>query len=118
MTEHAAVSSARLGRVYDLRQAGEHGQSTGRADDRPRQPCRHPLARAVAVVGKFRQRGGRQATEQVEPLAPRPHRDLDPDAVHLATARVLRTDSTALVTYDDRPALAAKNAGIEAVSPR
>jgi predicted nucleic acid-binding protein len=40
------------------------------------------------------------------------------DAIHLATARVLGTDLTALVTYDDRLALAAKDAGMEVLSPR
>ncbi|MFD7155729.1 type II toxin-antitoxin system VapC family toxin [Kribbella sp. NPDC059898] len=40
------------------------------------------------------------------------------DAIHLATARVLGTDLTAVVTYDDRLAEAAKDAGFEVVSPR
>lgn len=40
------------------------------------------------------------------------------DAIHLATARVLGTDLTALVTYHDRLALAARNAGMSIVSPR
>ncbi|MER7247882.1 type II toxin-antitoxin system VapC family toxin [Kribbella sp. NPDC000426] len=40
------------------------------------------------------------------------------DAIHLATARVLGSDLTALVTYDDRLAIAGKDAGFEIVSPR
>ncbi|WP_165553232.1 type II toxin-antitoxin system VapC family toxin [Kribbella speibonae] len=40
------------------------------------------------------------------------------DAVHLATARVLGTDLTALVTYDDRLAAAGKDAGFEVLGPR
>lgn len=40
------------------------------------------------------------------------------DAIHLATARVLGSDLTALVTYDDRLADAATDAGFEVVSPR
>ncbi|WP_427889315.1 type II toxin-antitoxin system VapC family toxin [Kribbella sp. GL6] len=40
------------------------------------------------------------------------------EAIHLATARVLGTDLTAVVTYDDRLAEAAEDAGFEVVSPR
>jgi hypothetical protein len=40
------------------------------------------------------------------------------DAIHLATARVLGAELTALVTYDDRLAAAGKDAGFEVVSPR
>lgn len=40
------------------------------------------------------------------------------DAIHLATARALGADLTALATYDERLATAANNAGIEIVSPR
>lgn len=40
------------------------------------------------------------------------------DAIHLATARVLGPDLTALVTYDDRLADAAVDAGFEVASPR
>lgn len=40
------------------------------------------------------------------------------DAIHLATARVLGSDLTALVTYDDRLALAGKDAGFEIAGPR
>jgi uncharacterized protein len=40
------------------------------------------------------------------------------DAIHLATARVLGTELTALVTYDDRLAAAGKDAGFEILSPR
>jgi len=39
------------------------------------------------------------------------------DAIHLATARVLGTDLTAIATYDVRLADAAKNAGLEVVAP-
>lgn len=40
------------------------------------------------------------------------------DAIHLATARVLGQDLTGLVTYDDRLARAASDAGFAVVSPR
>lgn len=40
------------------------------------------------------------------------------DAIHLATARVLGSDLTGLVTYDDRLATAADAAGIPLVAPR
>lgn len=40
------------------------------------------------------------------------------DAIHLATARVFGPDLTALVTYDDRLATAASDAGLTVVSPR
>jgi uncharacterized protein len=40
------------------------------------------------------------------------------DAIHLATARVLRPDLTSLVTYDDRLAKAASDAGIAVVAPQ
>ena len=39
------------------------------------------------------------------------------DAIHLATARVLGTDLTAIATYDVRLADAAKDAGMEVVAP-
>lgn len=39
------------------------------------------------------------------------------DAIHLATARVLGTDLTALTTYDVRLASAARDAGIEVIAP-
>lgn len=41
-----------------------------------------------------------------------------PDAIHLATARVLGPDLDGLVTYEDRLATAAKDAGIPVVEPR
>jgi predicted nucleic acid-binding protein len=40
------------------------------------------------------------------------------DAIHLATARVLGPDLDGLATYDDRLAVAAKDAGISVVDPR
>ena len=40
------------------------------------------------------------------------------DVIHLATARVLGADLTGVVTYDDRLAAAAKDAGFEIVDPR
>lgn len=40
------------------------------------------------------------------------------DAIHLATARLLGTDLAALVTYDDRLASAARDAGIPVIDPR
>jgi predicted nucleic acid-binding protein len=39
------------------------------------------------------------------------------DAVHLATARVLGTDLTAIATYDVRLAGAARDAGMEVIAP-
>lgn len=40
------------------------------------------------------------------------------DAIHLATAQRLGRDLTALVTYDDRMAVAAKQLGCRIVQPR
>jgi predicted nucleic acid-binding protein len=40
------------------------------------------------------------------------------DAIHLATARVLGTDLTAVVSYDDRLLKAAEDAGLGTESPR
>ena len=40
------------------------------------------------------------------------------DAIHLATARVLGPDLTGLVTYDERLATAARDAGISVIDPR
>jgi uncharacterized protein len=40
------------------------------------------------------------------------------DAIHLATARILAPELDALVTYDDRLARAAVDAGLVTVSPR
>jgi len=40
------------------------------------------------------------------------------DAIHLATARVLLPDLDGIATYDDRLALAAKDAGITIIDPR
>ena len=40
-----------------------------------------------------------------------------PDAIHLATARILAPDLDALVTYDDRLLRAAIDAGLVTVSP-
>lgn len=40
------------------------------------------------------------------------------DAIHLATARLLGTELTALLTYDDRLAKAADEAGISVHTPR
>jgi uncharacterized protein len=48
-----------------------------------------------------------------------PHRTLrSPDAIHLATARILAPELAAFVTYDDRLLKAASDAGIDTVSPR
>jgi predicted nucleic acid-binding protein len=41
-----------------------------------------------------------------------------PDAIHLATARVLGPDLDAIVSYDDRLLKAAGDAGLATVSPR
>ncbi|WP_156926072.1 hypothetical protein [Glycomyces arizonensis] len=40
------------------------------------------------------------------------------DAIHLATARLVAEDLSGLVTYDDRLAVAAADAGIKAISPK
>ena len=40
------------------------------------------------------------------------------DAIHLATARVLGPDLDGLATYDDRLAVAARDAGIPVIDPR
>ena len=40
------------------------------------------------------------------------------DAIHLATARALGPDLDGLATYDDRLAVAAKDAGIPVIDPR
>nr|MDT0658882.1 type II toxin-antitoxin system VapC family toxin [Micromonospora sp. DSM 115978] len=40
------------------------------------------------------------------------------DAIHLATARVLGTDLTGVITYDDRLARAAAEAGMPVIVPR
>jgi uncharacterized protein len=40
------------------------------------------------------------------------------DAIHLATARILGPELTALLTYDDRLAKAAADAGISVLAPR
>jgi hypothetical protein len=40
------------------------------------------------------------------------------DAIHLATARVFGPDLGGLATYDDRLAVAAKDAGIPVIDPR
>jgi hypothetical protein len=39
------------------------------------------------------------------------------DAIHLATARLLGAELTALLTYDDRLAKAAADAGIPVLAP-
>lgn len=41
-----------------------------------------------------------------------------PDAIHLATARVLHEDLSAIVSYDDRLLKAATDAGLATASPR
>jgi uncharacterized protein len=40
------------------------------------------------------------------------------DAIHLATARLLGPDIDALASYDDRLTTAAKDAGLDTISPR
>jgi len=40
------------------------------------------------------------------------------DAIHLATARLLGPELTALVTYDERLAKAAVDAGVAVLAPR
>lgn len=48
----------------------------------------------------------------------RPHALRSLDAIHLSTAQQLGHDLTALVTYDDRMATAAKQLGYRVVQPR
>jgi len=48
-----------------------------------------------------------------------PHRLLcSLDAIHLATARAVGSDLAAMLTYDERLASAARDAGMEVLSPR
>jgi predicted nucleic acid-binding protein len=55
----------------------------------------------------------------VEGAMNEPDRGLrSPDAIHLATARILAPELDALVTYDDRLLTAATDAGLVIVSPR
>ena len=55
----------------------------------------------------------------VEGAMNEPDRSLrSPDAIHLATARILAPELDALVTYDDRLARAAADAGLVTASPR
>jgi len=55
----------------------------------------------------------------VEGAMNEPDRTLrSPDAIHLATARMLAPELDALVTYDDRRLRAATDAGLVTVSPR
>lgn len=48
----------------------------------------------------------------------RPHSLRSLDAIHLASARALRSDLDAVVAYDERMLEAAKLLGLETVSPR
>jgi len=57
--------------------------------------------------------------EIVEGAMNEPDRGLrSPDAIHLATARILGEDLDAVVSYDDRLVKAATDAGIATASPR
>jgi predicted nucleic acid-binding protein len=57
--------------------------------------------------------------EIVEATMDEPDRSLrSPDAIHLATARLLGPDLDAIVTYDDRLAKAASDAGLVTASPQ
>jgi uncharacterized protein len=57
--------------------------------------------------------------EVVEGAMNEPDRSLrSPDAIHLATARILAPDLDALATYDDCLLKAATDAGLVTVSPR
>lgn len=56
--------------------------------------------------------------EMVEAAMAEPDRMLRSlDAIHLATARLLGEDLTALVTYDDRLSKAASDAGLTVLTP-
>lgn len=55
----------------------------------------------------------------VEGAMNEPDRGLrSPDAIHLATARILSEDLSAIVSYDDRLLKAAADAGLSTESPR
>ncbi len=55
----------------------------------------------------------------VEGAMNEPDRGLrSPDAIHLATARILGADLDAIVSYDDRLLKAAAEAGLPIASPR
>jgi predicted nucleic acid-binding protein len=57
--------------------------------------------------------------EVVDAAMNEPHRMLRSlGAIHLATARLLGTDLAGLVTYDERLASAAREAGITVIDPR
>jgi uncharacterized protein len=57
--------------------------------------------------------------EVVDGAVNEPDRALrSPDAIHLATARILGPDLDAVVSYDDRLIKATQDAGLETVSPR
>lgn len=57
--------------------------------------------------------------EVVEGAMNEPDRGLrSPDAIHLATARILAPELDSLVTYDDRLIRAAADAGISVVTPK
>lgn len=57
--------------------------------------------------------------EIVEGAMNEPDRGLrSPDAIHLATARILAPELDAVVAYDDRLVRAAADAGLATVSPR
>jgi len=43
---------------------------------------------------------------------------LSPDAIHLATARILASELDGLITYDDRLLRAAGDAGLATITPR
>lgn len=58
----------------------------------------------------------RAIVEQAATLAPEELRSLD--AIHLASALVVKEDLTAFVAYDGRLCTAAAQAGIEVASPR
>jgi uncharacterized protein len=57
----------------------------------------------------------RSIVEKAASLVPEELRSLD--AIHLASALSVREDLTALVAYDSRLCSAARDAGIEVISP-
>jgi uncharacterized protein len=76
----------------------------------------HRLPRVDALVGEVETVGISQAVVESASRLPDPMlRSLD--AIHLATALLIREDIEVLLTYDDRLAVAARSHGIEVATP-
>ena len=74
------------------------------------------VARARLAVAGLRLVALDEGLLEAAALLPAPVRTLD--AIHLAAARSLGAELAALVTYDERMARAARELGLEVVSPR